>query len=305
MRRAEGGSREAGRSPSPVPFARARRWILVLLASVLAAFVLQAPAAGAAPPRSYVALGDSYTAGPLIPVQIPPFGCLKSDHNYPHLAAPDLGLPAFRDASCSGAETDDMTHTQNVDPGPNPPQFDSLDSNSRIVSIQIGGNDIGFSEIAKNCSSTSPYGHPCQDRYVVNGHDEISQRIADTAPKVAGVLQGIHARSPKARVYLVNYLPILPETGNGCWPQVPIAYEDVPYLRAKQQELNQMLATQASKNDAVLVDAYTAGIGHDACELPTVRWVEPAAPTTPAAPLHPNLFGMQAMARMLVAAVGR
>jgi lysophospholipase L1-like esterase len=278
--------------------------VLVLLASVLAAFVLQAPAAGAAPPRSYVALGDSYTAGPLIPVQIPPFGCLKSDHNYPHLAAPDLGLPAFRDASCSGAETDDMTQTQNVDPGPNPPQFDSLDSNTRIVSIQIGGNDIGFSEIAKNCSSTSPYGHPCQDRYVVNGHDEISQRIADTAPKVAGVLQGIHARSPKARVYLVNYLPILPETGIGCWPQVPIAYEDVPYLRAKQQELNQMLATQASKNDAVLVDAYTAGIGHDACELPTVRWVEPAAPT-PAAPLHPNLFGMQAMARMLEAAVGR
>src|SRR5205085_1897697 len=152
-----------------------RRGVLLLLASVLAVFALLAPAAVAsAPPRSYVALGDSYTAGPVIPLQIPPYGCLKPDPNYPHLAAPELGLPAFRDASCSGAETDDMTHTQNVDPGPNPPQFDSLDANTRIVSIQIGGNDIGFSEIAKNCSSTTPYGHPCQDRYVVNGDDEIS-----------------------------------------------------------------------------------------------------------------------------------
>jgi lysophospholipase L1-like esterase len=299
MRRDEGGRRLS--SPA---LARARRGILALLVSALAALAVQAPAATAAP-SSYVALGDSYTAGPLIPVQIPPYGCLKSDHNYPHLAAPDLGLPAFRDASCSGAETEDMTQAQNVNPGPNPPQFDSLDANTRIVSIGIGGNDIGFSEIAKNCSSTTPYGHPCQDRYVVNGHDEISVRIAATAPKVAAVLQGIHARSPKADVYLVNYLPILPETGDGCWPQVPIAYEDVPYLRAKEKELNQMLADQAAANNAVLVDAYTAGIGHDACQLPTVRWVEPAEPTTPAAPLHPNLFGMQATARVLEASVGR
>ena len=285
-------------------FARARSRILALLAAALVALAVQAPGAFAAPP-SYVALGDSYTAGPVIPIQIPPFGCLKSDHNYPHLAAPQLGEPAFRDASCSGAETGDMTHAQNVSPGPNPPQFDSLDANTRIVSIGIGGNDIGFSEIARNCSSTTPTGHPCQDRYVVNGHDEISERIAATAPKVAAVLQGIHARSPKARVYLVNYLPIFPETGNGCWPQVPVTPEDVPYLRAKQQELNQMLADQAAANNATLVNAYAAGIGHDACELPTVRWVEPAAPTTPAAPLHPNLFGMQATARTLLASVGR
>jgi lysophospholipase L1-like esterase len=297
-------SGEGGNRTPFVAFARARTRILIALITVLAALAVHVSGALAAPP-SYVALGDSYTAGPLIPVQIPPFGCLKSDHNYPHLAAPVLGEPAFRDASCSGAETEDMTQAQNVSPGPNPPQFNSLDPNTRIVSIGIGGNDIGFSEIAENCSSTTPTGHPCQDRYIVNGHDEISERIAATAPKVAAVLQGIHARSPKANVYLVNYLPIFPETGTGCWPQVPVTSEDVPYLRAKQKELNQMLADQAAANNALLVDAYTAGIGHDACQLPTVRWVEPAVPTTPAAPLHPNLFGMQATAHALEASVGR
>jgi lysophospholipase L1-like esterase len=178
-----------------------------------------------------------------------------------------------------------MTQPQGVTPGPNPPQFDSLDGDTSVVTLQIGGNDIGFTEIVENCSSASPYGHPCQDRYVVNGRDEISERIAATAPKVAAVLQGIHSRSPGARVNVVNYLPILPETGRGCWPQMPVAYEDVPYLRGKVKELNAMLADQAAANGATLVDAYSAGIGHDACKLPLLRYVEPLVPVNAAAPI--------------------
>ena len=286
---------------APLDFSRIRGSILAVLVSLLVLLVGYAPAAAARP--SYVALGDSFTAGPMIPLQIPPYGCLKSDHNYAHLAAPQLGQPAFRDPSCSGAETEDMTQPQNVSPGPNPPQFNAIDAETAIVSVGIGGNDIGFSEIAENCASTTPTGHPCQDHYVVGGQDQISARIAETAPKVAAVLQGIHARAPNARVFLVNYLPILPDSGPGCWPQVPITDEDVPYVRAKQKELNQMLATQAAANNATLVDTYSDGIGHDACKPPLIRWVEPAAPASPAAPLHPNLFGMQASARVLVATV--
>jgi lysophospholipase L1-like esterase len=275
---------------------RARMLAATLAIVAVGAF---APSASA----DYVSLGDSFTAGPMIPVQQPPYGCLKSDHNYPSLAAPDLAQPAFRDASCSGAETEDMTQPQGVTPGPNPPQFDRLDADTQIVSLGIGGNDIGFSEIAENCASSDPNATPCQDRYVVDGRDEISERIQATAPKVAEVIQGIHARSPAARVFVVNYLPILPDSGPGCWPQVPVTEGDVPYLRAKHKELNAMLAAQAAANGATLVDVYTAGIGHDACQLPMVRWVEPAAPASPAAPLHPNLAGMEASAQVLVGVV--
>src|SRR5215216_5221802 len=106
-------------------------WRARVLAAVMALVVALAGAATArAAESSYVALGDSFTAGPVIPLQIPPYGCLKSDHNYPHLAAPALKLPAFRDASCSGAQTKHMTEPQDVDPGPNPPQFDALDANT-------------------------------------------------------------------------------------------------------------------------------------------------------------------------------
>jgi hypothetical protein len=84
---------------------------------------------------------------------------------------------------------------------------------------------------------------------------------------------------------------------------VPLAYEDVPYLRAKHKELNAMLAQQAAANDATLVDAYSAGIGHDACQPPLFRWVEPAAPVAAAAPFHPNLDGMQGTADVLLRTV--
>ena len=73
---------------------------------------------------------------------------------------------------------------------------------------------------------------------------------------------------------------------------MPITEGDVPYVRAKQKELNAMLATEAATAGAELVDWYTASIGHDACQPPVIRWVEPAVPANAAAPLHPNLVGM-------------
>jgi lysophospholipase L1-like esterase len=273
--------------------------VRVVLAAVVAALVIGGPAQAA--PR-YTALGDSYAAGPLIPLQLPPFGCLKSSSNYAHLAQLRLRLAEFRDPSCSGAETEDMTQAQNVSPGPNPPQFDSLSAGTALVTLEVGGNDIGFSSIAQDCLSLSPDGSPCKDKYDPGGQDEISRRIAETAPKVDAVLDGIRARSPQARVLVVNYSAILPHTGDGCFPQMPIARADVPYMRAKQEELNAMLADQAAANGARLVDVYAASVGHDACQLPGIRWVEPVVPVNAAAPLHPNILGMQAMANLVVAA---
>ena len=53
------------------------RALFVLLTTML----VLAAAAPAWAATQYVSLGDSYTAGPLIPLQVPPFGCLKSNNN--------------------------------------------------------------------------------------------------------------------------------------------------------------------------------------------------------------------------------
>jgi lysophospholipase L1-like esterase len=276
-------------------------WAAAAMTVVLAGVLT--PSAGAVSQGdSYVALGDSFTAGPVILLPIPPLGCFKSNHNYPHLVAGKLRLQ-LKDASCSGATTADMTHSQDVALKPDPPpQFDALDQNTDVVTVGIGGNDIGFSEISRNCSSQIDRGTPCRDRYVRNGRDEISARIKRTVPKVANVLKGIHSRSPNAAVYLVNYLPILPDDGSSCHPQVRITKGDAPYLRDKERELNKMLADQAAANNAKLVDAYTAGIGFDACKNRDTRWVEPAVPLNFAAPLHPNRDGMQGITKQVVSA---
>jgi hypothetical protein len=275
--------------------------VLVVLASIAGALTVGAGGASAA---NWVGLGDSYAAGPLIPnQQLNPLGCLRSDHNFAHLAAATLGR-SLADVSCSGAKTDDMTAAQDVTPGPaNPPQFNALTADTQIVTLQISGNDIGFTSILQNCATANPFAHPCRDKYVVDGRDTLADKIAATAPKVAAVLQGIHARSPNARVFVVNYAAILPETGSGCWPQVPFGFTDVPYLRGVEKNLNAMLAQQAAANGARIVDDYAASIGRDACKSASTRWVEPLVPGNAAAPFHPNARGEAGIAAVVVSAV--
>lgn len=274
--------------------------------ALLTALMPGAVSAGTGP--SYVALGDSYTSGPLIPVQTGhPAGCLRSTNNYPRLAAKALGASSFTDASCQGAATQDLTHPQSVPLGTNPPQLSALKSSTTMVTLQIGGNDINFIDIVINCTTlsiTNPFGSPCKKHYTSGGADQLKRAISQTAPKVAAVLKAIHQRSPHARVFVVGYPVILPNSGDGCWPLVPIAFGDVPYLRGIEQDLNQMLASQAAANKATFVNTYTDSIGHDVCQSPGKQWVEGLVPTAPAAPFHPDKAGEAAMARQVEAAAG-
>ena len=263
---------------------------------------------GAGGKPNYVALGDSYTAGPLIPDQTgSPVGCLRSTHSYPFLVSAGAGAAMFTDVSCQGATTADMTHSQSVPLGTNPPQDNALSASTTLVTLQISGNNIGFSDIIIHCTTlslTDPFGSPCKDYYTSGGTDRLRAKISAAAPKVAADLQGIHADAPNAKVYLVGYPVILPNSGDGCWPLVPIAFGDVPYLRGVEKALNSMLAAEAAANNATFVDTYTASIGHDVCQDPGTKWVEGLIPTSPAAPFHPNQLGEQGMARQVLAALG-
>ena len=66
-------------------------------------------------PMRYVALGDSYTSGPLIPFQrLDRIGCLRSTNNYPSVVARRLGHTVLTDVSCAGADTTDVTRPQEL-----------------------------------------------------------------------------------------------------------------------------------------------------------------------------------------------
>jgi lysophospholipase L1-like esterase len=279
-----------------LPAAAAGVLVLVLLPQT-------AQAGGA----SYVALGDSYTAGPLIPdLTGSPAGCLRSTNDYPADVATAIGAATYANVSCSGATTADMTQRQSVTLGTNPPQFGALSRSTTLVTVGIGGNDIGFYNIVKTCaeeSLTNPFGSPCKSHYTAGGVDQLAQAIRNLAPKIGSVLRGIHALAPSARVFLVGYPVILPNSGNGCWPLVPISFGDVPYLRAVELELNTMLASEAAANGAVFVNTYADSIGHDACQAPGTKWMEGLIPTSLAAPFHPNQLGEEHMADQVMTAI--
>lgn len=253
-------------------------------------------------PDTYVALGDSYTAGPLILNQsLEPLGCLRSDRNYPRVARPQIKVTKFIDVSCSGATTKHFAESQGVTPGPNAPQFDALSASTKVVTIGIGGNDIGFSSIVQNCATLDPTSSGCKGDYVTGGRDLLAERIAATAPKIDQVLAEAKRRAPNAKVFVVGYPTILPETGSGCWPTVPIVASDVVYLRGVAKGLNAMLKARAQANGATYVDTATSSIGHDMCS--SSRWVEAIVPGRDAAPVHPNAAGMRNTGNVVAAAI--
>jgi hypothetical protein len=257
----------------------------------------------------FVALGDSFAAGNLIPASPSgtPAGCLRSSHDYGADAAAALGATRYIDATCTGATTRNMTEPEPKLIGTNPPQFSFLAADDSVVTLTIGGDDVGFLRVLKTCgvlSLTDLFGHPCERHYTAGGTDHLVAAINATAPKVAAVLQGIHARARHARVLLVGYPDILPNSGHGCWPQTPFAFGDVPYLRGIEIDLNQMLAGAAAANGATYVDTYRATIGHDACQKPSVKDVEGLIPTSLAYPFHPNRRGELVMADQVLAALG-
>lgn len=259
---------------------------------------------GCEPGTNYISLGDSYTSGPLITDQNgEPLGCLRSNRNWPALTKPNIRVTGFRDMSCSGAQTRDMWNAQGVDPGPNPAQLSVVDGAAKVVTLQIGGNDIGFSDIIKTCALQNPFGDGCKAEYVHDGRDELSEKINATAAKIDAVVAEIERKAPQAHVFLVGYPTLVPQSGNGCYPLVPLLAKDVPYLRAKTVELNAMIAARAAAAGVNYIDLYGPSAGHDFCASTSNKWVEGIIPTSVAAPVHPNAKGMANFATIVATAI--
>ncbi|MEV7774726.1 SGNH/GDSL hydrolase family protein [Kitasatospora sp. NPDC086791] len=291
----------------------------VALGAALALTSTTAQAATPAP-KHYVALGDSYAAGAGVPGQSAGL-CLRSDRNYGHLVAAALKAGAYTDVTCSAAKIKAMTQPQyDLFLKVNDPQLDALTPDTDLVTLGIGGNDLGTSDLGigdviATCVAgavVNPLGTPCQDVYNHGhwdwsswswqyGEDDLADRIDAARPQLADALRRIHAKAPRAKVLLVGYPSVLPADGSSCVLRQPLAPRDVPYLYRTLGALNAMLESTAAANGAVYVDTRTPTAGHDACS--DDRWIEGALPGSPAVPFHPNATGEKAMADAVLAAL--
>jgi hypothetical protein len=285
--------------------------------------------------REYVSLGDSWSADVVLAdahgapdSTYAPIDCAQSHTNYPKLVAAELGVRTLRDATCGSATTDDFYAPQDLPAGgQNPPQFDRLTRSTDLVTVGIGGNDAGIAGAGMDCLNALPVANPlppgtvpslpdnpvpligsevplggCKEKYSGEGVDKLSRRIRESEPKLVRAFKQIHQLSPKARILAVDYLAIVPD--HGCYPTVPATDEDMAYIHAKFLELNAMVKRAARKGGAEFVNTYTPTIGHDLCQLPTVRYGETYGPSVndPAVgvPAHPNAAGARAQAAIVL-----
>jgi len=113
----------------------ARLWTLI------AGLVLLLPAAAAA--DRYVALGDSFSSGVGTGSYTLSSSCKRSVYAYPYLLAQQRANTSLSFVACSGATTNDLLSSQ----------ISALDSApTNIVTVTVGGNDIGFSGLIYQCT---------------------------------------------------------------------------------------------------------------------------------------------------------
>ena len=265
-------SPSASRSPSPSPAS-------------------SGPALGS----TYVALGDSYTAGGLIrSFQPNGFRCQRSSVNYPSLVAKKLELP-LSDVSCGGATTASVLEgARDV-----PAQIDAITPKTRAVTVSIGGNDFGFyGKLVLTCpqvSSPGGAGAPCRDRLA----SQVTPIIPAIGVKIGNVLRAVARKAPKADVLLVGYPRLMPTRGS-C-ENAPYASGDVAWISSLESHLSATMAAAARAHDATFVPMYTKSKGHDLC-AGDAAWVNGLDPANgDGVVLHPNGAGEQAVAQAVAA----
>ena len=177
-----------------------------LLAQLGALLALVAPS-GPGGPQRYVALGDSYSAGTGTSAYDASAGCQRSRHAYPALVAarrPNLKL-VF--AACAGATTDDVLLDQVA----------RLNEATRLVTITIGGNDVGFAEVLGACVRASATA-------CANAIDSGTALIREALPaKLDAVYREIRRRAPDARVIVLGYPRLFSRSGCQSIPRALVA----------------------------------------------------------------------------------
>jgi lysophospholipase L1-like esterase len=262
----------------------------------------------ASPPSigRYVALGDSFTAGPLVPTTDVADGCFRSDGNYPSLVAERLDVDRLVDVSCSGARTRDLVRPQRtVGNAEVPPQLRALTRDTDLVTLGIGGNDFGLFETwlgtCTRLGRAAPAGEPCTERLQDDGTDVLS-RTDQIGARVERAIRRVQRRAPQARVLVVGYLRLAPADGR-C-RALPFAEGDYETGVEVQRSLNDALAAAADRTGVGFVDMYAASDGHDICaDEPWVNGVETVQDEALA--YHPFPAGMEAVAEQIVERLDR
>ena len=277
----------------------------------------------------YVALGDSYSAGfglepysTTTPFSGDPNGCYQSQNDYPSRVAASLGLD-ITDQTCSGAITANVGYPAGVtfpaltpaEPLPVLPTGDELqvtlagltvpelqkaglDESTDVVTVGIGGNDLGFSHIAEACIRTGvdPTSEPvylalelgisvpnCADYFgdpTTYPAADLFTRMTDVvAPRIDGVLDAIATLAPNAQVFVVGYPMVTPaDATNACFTapttpnSVPFSGTDLQFIHSVEIALDGALQSGAEEHGFHFVTSWASSANNTLCSTDPWIW---------------------------------
>jgi lysophospholipase L1-like esterase len=255
---------------------------------------------------TYVALGSSFAAGPGIP-PVADAAARRSERNYARLVAGALSLRLV-DVTYSGATTGHLLRERQDSA---PPQIEAVGPDARLVTITVGGNDLGYvgGLIGGGLRGTlaapvRPVSGWLADRIAGSGAPASAEQVDAVAGALAEVVARVRERAPQARVVLVDYLTLVgEETRPG--PGVPLTPARLDHARATAAGLAAAFARAATDSGADLVAASAASAGHAIGSAdPWVTGFSLRGLRSGPAPFHPTASGMAAVADLVTGLLG-
>jgi lysophospholipase L1-like esterase len=264
----------------------------------------------------YVALGDSYAAGEGLDVWLSGTQDTQSGgnrcHRSPLAYAPILALLSelpLRFDSCSGAEIENIfDKVQQHNSRPVAPDVQGttaeLGDDVGLVTISIGGNDLGFASVVRHCGLSTnclaaPYGGSPTLKEWGNA------ALASIAERLEPVYKRIGSEAQEARVLVIGYPALFSDPFSLSGGDFCEAY-GAAFSGTERTELNQLLAKAngimrdtALANGLEYVETADVFRGHETCG-PATAWLQFVGPrVVDDGNFHPNTIGHQAIGRLI------
>ena len=294
--------------------------LLIVLTALAPPLAVSGPwaavAAGAVsvPQGVYAALGDSYASGSGIAPYAPGTdgadgnGCRRSTAAYPHRVGQDVDRRLSFHA-CAGARTNDFYQAKAQD---EPAQLDQLGRDTGLVTFSIGGNDVGFADVMRDCID----GLELLPFKTCHGEERITGRVDAALDALRGtgaqadvhsydaILDDIGSRAPDAEVVAVGYPPLFPAEGGGGGMLSDrcegVKKADQRWMVEKTNELNGIVQAAAQRHGALFADPSAGFAGHELCGQDQA-WF---GGLLSAVPFHPTQDGHAAIAQDILTTLG-
>lgn len=276
----EGGS-ATGQRPRPIVRAGASaltRKAIALALSVTACVTLAScdRQAHLSQPADYVAMGSSFAAGPGVGAREggSPLLCARSADNYAHILARTNHL-RLDDVSCSGATTDDVLSRRQARQRP---QIEAVTQATRLVTITIGGNDVGYlgNLSARSCANDRAL-VPLLWRPILckeMSPADVEAGFSRLPVQLSRIIAEIRKRAPGSRIVLTDYATVLPRSGT-CASRAPLSAAEIASANHVADRLSKTIREAALRARVRFVAVSSLSQDHDVCSAEP--WVNPFA----------------------------